>query len=301
MNVLSIRGGGMRGLAPAMLLSQMEKALGVPLYQHFDLIVGTSTGAILAIAVGLGIPAEEVVKFYVVDGPKIFKRRLLHRFGLLGSKYDGKKLQEALDVRFEHKLYSECKTAVSVTTTNVESLKACILRSSDHNSLKASTAAYCSAAAPTYFDPFISDTGAYYADGGLFANNPALVALHESYKMAKAKKDASAKLLLLDVGCPHAKARSANRPGIFGFGPEAISVMMEAGQNFVETLCTDALQADYMALVPELGFASAGLDCTNDENLRALLAMGSKAWGDNAEKISGFLKRGSSLPLLVKT
>lgn len=303
MNVLSIRGGGMRGLAPAMLLSQMEKQLGEPLYKHFDMIVGTSTGAILATALGLGIPASEIISFYCVDGPKIFTRRLAHRFGLLGSKYDGKGLMAALEARFESKLFSDCKTKVRVTTTNVESLKAVVLRNDDKSFTgKASIAAYCSAAAPTYFDPYTDLKGNYYADGGLYANNPALVAYHEAFRTTRATPGApslaNSRFIILDIGCPQAKTHAANKPGIFGFGPNAISVMMEAGQNFVETICADALSANYLAVVPELGNASAALDCTSEDNLRALIATGLKAWSDNAIKIGEFLTRGSSLPNL---
>jgi len=292
MNVLSIRGGGIRGLAPAQFLSQMESALASPISKHFDLIVGTSTGAILAIALGLGIPADEIVKFYVVDGPNIFKRRLAHRFGLLGSKYDGAKLQVALDARFSHKQFGECIVPVSVTTTNVETLKAVVLRSSTFKAF-ASTAAYCSAAAPTYFDPYQSANGSFYVDGGLYANNPALVAVHEASLLLKAGSKAGSKVSILDLGCPQAKVVPDIKPGIFGFGPGAISVMMEAGMNFTETFCSDAFGAAYLSVVPDLGMASAALDDTSDDNLRSLMSDGLKAWGDFAPKVSELLMNSS--------
>jgi predicted acylesterase/phospholipase RssA len=297
MNVLSIRGGGIRGLAPAQFLSQMESALNKPISEYFDLIVGTSTGAILATALGLGIPAAEVVKFYVVDGPNIFKRRLAHRFGLLGSKYNGATLRAALDARFANRLFTQCVVPVAVTTTNVETLKAVVLRSGDGSFTgHAAVAAYCSAAAPTYFDPYKDSNGSYYVDGGLYANNPAIVALHEASQLLKVSTKSGSKVSLLDLGCPRAKITPDIKPGVFGFAPGAISVMMEAGMNFVETFCSDAFGAAYLPVVPELGTASAALDDTSDDNLRALLTMGSKAWGDNAPKVNAFLLASSAVP-----
>ena len=75
--ILSIDGGGIRGLIPAKVLAELERELKVknpdkPLYEYFDLICGTSTGAILAIAISLGIPAKDLAKFYKEHAQTIF-------------------------------------------------------------------------------------------------------------------------------------------------------------------------------------------------------------------------------------
>src|ERR1700719_2961856 len=70
--ILSLDGGGIRGVFPAALLARLEEHLDHPIGSYFDLIAGTSTGGIIAIGLGLGIPAREILKLYVEEGPTIF-------------------------------------------------------------------------------------------------------------------------------------------------------------------------------------------------------------------------------------
>src|SRR4051812_22226457 len=99
--ILSIDGGGIRGIIPAKVLSELEEELKnrdptKKLYEHFDLICGTSTGAILAIAIALGIPATELVDFYKKHAASIFPKwylKVLPRKSraLIASIYSNKK------------------------------------------------------------------------------------------------------------------------------------------------------------------------------------------------------------------
>lgn len=87
--ILSIDGGGIRGLIPAKVLAELERELkkqdpDKPLYEYFDLICGTSTGAILAIAISLGIPARNLVQFYKEHAQVIFPDGIL-KFCLGGA------------------------------------------------------------------------------------------------------------------------------------------------------------------------------------------------------------------------
>ena len=73
--VLSIDGGGIKGVFPAAFLATLEDAIGDHVARHFDLIVGTSTGGIIALGLGLGLSATEILGFYEQYGPQIFKQR----------------------------------------------------------------------------------------------------------------------------------------------------------------------------------------------------------------------------------
>ncbi len=70
--ILSIDGGGIKGALPAGFLAQVEEATGERIVDHFDLIVGTSTGGIIAIGLGLGVSASEILSLFRQDGPVIF-------------------------------------------------------------------------------------------------------------------------------------------------------------------------------------------------------------------------------------
>jgi len=70
--ILSIDGGGIRGIYPATILAEIEKSLPEPLCKYFDLIAGTSTGGIIALGIGLGFKASEIVNFYEKYGANIF-------------------------------------------------------------------------------------------------------------------------------------------------------------------------------------------------------------------------------------
>jgi uncharacterized protein len=70
--ILSLDGGGIRGVFPAAFLARLEEHLQHPIGHYFDLIAGTSTGGIIAIGLGLGLPAADILKLYVDQGPAIF-------------------------------------------------------------------------------------------------------------------------------------------------------------------------------------------------------------------------------------
>jgi patatin-like phospholipase/acyl hydrolase len=72
--ILSIDGGGLKGALPAAFLAEIEEATGKRIVDHFDLITGTSTGGIIAIGLGLGIPARTILDFYVNEGPAVFRQ-----------------------------------------------------------------------------------------------------------------------------------------------------------------------------------------------------------------------------------
>jgi patatin-like phospholipase/acyl hydrolase len=106
--VLSIDGGGIRGVFPAAFLAQLQKHLEHPIGRYFDLIAGTSTGGIIAIGLGLGIPISEILQLYELKGPRIFdqhrghvvnwlRQRVRSAKRLMGAKYASHELRSALE------------------------------------------------------------------------------------------------------------------------------------------------------------------------------------------------------------
>src|SRR5690606_373728 len=100
--ILAIDGGGVKGVFPAAFLAALEEETGRPAAAHFDLIAGTSTGGIIALALGLGLSAREIVDFYRRYGPEIFRgQRLLRRLRQIAiAKYTHEPLKTHLEAHF---------------------------------------------------------------------------------------------------------------------------------------------------------------------------------------------------------
>ena len=88
MRILAIDGGGIRGIYSAYILNRIAEQFGITFYKCFDLIVGTSTGAIIAAALATDYPISDVVRLYEKDGRRIFRRQTGGILGLLKSRYD---------------------------------------------------------------------------------------------------------------------------------------------------------------------------------------------------------------------
>src|SRR2546421_322040 len=120
--VLSIDGGGIKGAFPGSFLATLEESTSGSIADHFDLIVGTSTGGIIALALGLGFTAAEVLEFYEKLGPLVFAGgRLVRAIRWVGlSKYESGPLRRALESKFGERRLGESKTRLVVPATNLE-------------------------------------------------------------------------------------------------------------------------------------------------------------------------------------
>jgi patatin-like phospholipase/acyl hydrolase len=206
--ILSIDGGGIRGLIPAKVLAELEMQLKASypnkkLHEHFDLICGTSTGAILAIGVALGIPAQDLVRFYKENAKVIFPRWYFmtrQAKALVSPIYSNKELRKLLKAIYSEAnggtppLLNDLKTKVCIPSYNGNTGEINVLKTKHHPDytrdykLPAHEAALSSASAPVYFPPhsfnydneFGSGSNINMIDGGIFANNPALIGLLEA-------------------------------------------------------------------------------------------------------------------------
>ncbi|HZM15962.1 MAG TPA: patatin-like phospholipase family protein [Candidatus Krumholzibacteria bacterium] len=193
--VLSIDGGGIRGIIPAMVLAEIERRTGRRIAELFDIIAGTSTGGILALGLTRPGPgaapsytAEALIELYVTEGSKIFSRSRWHRLRSLGNlveeKYPARGIEAVLGQYFGATRLKEALTEVVITSYEIERRTAWFFRSRkarlrpDYD-FPMKHVARATSAAPTYFEPMriaSPDGDNYYAliDGGVFANNPAL-------------------------------------------------------------------------------------------------------------------------------
>jgi patatin-like phospholipase/acyl hydrolase len=167
--ILSIDGGGIRGALPASFLATLEDSLGQPVADYFDLIVCTSTRGIIALGLGAGLTANEILSFYETHGPKIFAgNRLLRYLRQIGfSKYDPAPLRNALQVVFENKKLGDSTKRLVIPSLNLDSGEVHVWKTSHHLRLERDykctmvEVAMATAAAPTYF-PTLTCLGFLY-------------------------------------------------------------------------------------------------------------------------------------------
>jgi patatin-like phospholipase/acyl hydrolase len=222
--ILSIDGGGIRGLIPALVLLEIEQRLmkagkARPFASIFDLIAGTSTGALIAL--GLALPAamtpgfdgrggdrarepalsmNDIVDFYARRGQEIFPpnlgRKLRTTVQAFRHKYDGMGFETVLADTFGDATLKDGLTNLLITSFDSESLEPRCMKNrpdrpewADDENFYMRDAARASSAAPTFFSPGlispVPDNGKKYCliDGSIFATNPALLAYIEATKI----------------------------------------------------------------------------------------------------------------------
>jgi len=191
--ILTIDGGGIKGLYSASVLAELEKCYGVKLSDHFDLVCGTSTGGLLALGISLGIPMKDIVTFYEEKGPNIFSERgkksclskcwFKLKQAILSSKYSQEPLRNALAEVFGDKKIGDSKNLLCIPSYDINVGRARVFKK-DYDNLRTDDNLYyvdvalATTAAPTYF-PITEIDGVQYVDGGIWANNPILVGLYE--------------------------------------------------------------------------------------------------------------------------
>lgn len=201
--ILCIDGGGIKGLYSARLLAKFEEVFDCVISDCFDMLCGTSTGGIIALAASLKIPMSDVVKFYQEHGSSIFNESAKCRVGgrtfllakqiAFGGKYSAKYLRLALESVFEDKKIAEsnnflCIPAYNTLTANPRVFKKDFDNYTEDDRKSYVDVALATSAAPTYL-PVMEIEGDQYVDGGLWANNPILVALSEYlYKFVQDKR-----------------------------------------------------------------------------------------------------------------
>jgi patatin-like phospholipase/acyl hydrolase len=185
--ILSLDGGGIKGLFSAAVLAFLEEDLNINITDHFDLITGTSTGGIIALGLGARIRPREIVEFYVSNGPAIFKRgcfpKIRHFFI---SKHKPAPLETALKECFGDKRLADSHKRLVIPSYNIGDDSVYLFKTPHHERLRRDfkvpmwQVARATSAAPTYFPAFCGVDNLRLVDGGVWANNPSVVGITEA-------------------------------------------------------------------------------------------------------------------------
>lgn len=214
--ILSIDGGGIRGIIPATVLAEIEKKTGKPASELFDIIAGTSTGGILAL--GLTVPdnngkakykAKELIEFYTKNGKKIFDRSfwkgLSSVAGITDEKYDHKPLVKVLKKYLGRKFLKSAVERTLISTYDIYGRTPIFFKSwrEDYNNYEMWKVARATSAAPTYFEPQeleVTGKERVLVDGGVFINNPAVSAYAEAMRLISEGELPDEQILIISLG-----------------------------------------------------------------------------------------------------
>jgi patatin-like phospholipase/acyl hydrolase len=190
--VLALDGGGVRGIFTAALLAGLEDDTGRPVAELFDLVVGTSTGGIIALGLGAGLTPREILNFYIEERKHIFPNRLgwrslRHPFF---AKYRPAGLEDAVKRVFGTKVLGVSRMPLVIPSYDLGENDVHLFKTPHHERLKRDyrvpmwAVAMATSAAPTFFPAFrLPGDRTRLIDGGVWANNPAMVGVTEAVSM----------------------------------------------------------------------------------------------------------------------
>lgn len=324
--ILSIDGGGIRGILPGTILTRLEQTLqkhdnsSLRLADYFDFIAGTSTGGILSCLYLMpdenGKPkysAEQALELYVKHGAEIFDRTLLRRLtsgeGIIHEKYSDHAIYKLFEEYFGDETLDNLVKPCLITSYDITDRKSVFFTSVDAKTdaiynFKVKDVARATSAAPTYFQPAhiksMSDQLYTLVDGGMFANNPALCAYAEARKTSfgEINKPTAKEMIIVSLGTGsvkkqyhYSKFRSA---GEITWLEPVIDILMSGSSETVDyqlkqmylTLDSPADQKDYYRLEPGLKEACSEIDIATDENINNLYQAGLSYVRDHAQMIN---------------
>jgi patatin-like phospholipase/acyl hydrolase len=290
--VLALAGGGFLGLYTAVVLEELEARAGVPLARCFDLLAGTSIGAVLALALAFEIPMAELVSLFREHGPQVFSSRALPAGPLsrlidlsrsvTGPKYSGAALREALRAKLGDQRLGDALHPVVVPAVDVGLCQTKVFKtphaqpSMGDGQLRAVDVAMAACAAPSYF-PAVRVGRRLYADGGLFAVAPDQVALHElEHFMGIDPSQVS----MLSIGTATAHYRPAqgvrDDAGAVGWLADGrlVLTLLSVQQQHVQAMVEDRLADRYLRLDADWpADAGLGIDVATPQAIETLGAL----------------------------
>jgi predicted patatin/cPLA2 family phospholipase len=224
--ILVLDGGGSKGIYTLGVLKELENELKTPLYNHFDLIYGTSTGSIIGSLIGLGYSIDEIKELYLNIIPKIMKPS--------SAKGKSKALCKQAKEVYSNLKFDSFKTNVGIVALNFESQNPLIFKTDialAHGMKPSFTAGFnktiseavrCSCSAYPFFKKMKITTDQHgeieVIDGGFIANNSTLYSIVDAYKALGLQES---DLYILNVGVGNYQEKKSGLKskfvGMFGF------------------------------------------------------------------------------------
>jgi len=265
--VLSIDGGGIRGIVTAVMMQRLAARAGLEGFlDQIDLITGTSTGGLLALGIAHGLDLEEIRGFYELDGPKIFDDSwlddLLDLGKLRGADYKTAPMRRVLKrILGDDTTLGQLKKRVLITAFDMDNEDPDEMKrtwkpklfhnfpgaGNDRHELAYKVGLY-TAAAPTYF-PSVDG----YIDGGVYANNPAMCGLAQTQDTRYRPTPSMDDVVLLSLGTGaslfHVKGKTHDW-GYVQWVKPLINLMLDGISGIADYHCHQMLRERYHRLAP---------------------------------------------------
>lgn len=289
--ILTLDGGGIRGLVSAIWLEALQARLHAAgkggLHQHFDLIAGSSTGALIAMGLGIGMPVAEVTRLYEHFGDDVFPgaaERLWSRVtrsftqGLSAPRYSPKGLERVLKRVFGQRTLGEVQPRAMAIAYDTITRAPLFLKSykPQHADVPLWEVCRAATAAPTYFPAHLATIERRrraLIDGGVVANNPTACAIAEAVRL---NGDASLEgIVLLSVGTGQTmrpiSEREATSWGALEWAIPIIDVLFDGSADSVDYIARQILgDGHYFRLQAPLLRGYDDFDNVDRTNLLAL-------------------------------
>lgn len=276
--ILTIDGGGIKGVFAASFLAQIEEKCSVRICDYFDLIAGTSTGGIIAAALAVGVPAQDVLQMYIENREKIFPKN--RKWMLFRGKYETKPLKDVLEKVFEGKYIRDCRTRLLMPAFNVESGKVRVFKTPHEEGLlfdkdlKIVDCVLATTAAPLYFQPHKMQGGTFI-DGGVGANNPSLIALVEGITRCNWEVSEISMLSIAGV-IELGPTTGLEKMGLKDV-PKIQKCFMSAESQYADNICKIMLNPNnYQRITQEVEKKQFSLDSVADDSINRLKNFGNR-------------------------
>lgn len=304
--ILSIDGGGIRGILPSIIIREIQKKTGKHPCELFDLVAGTSIGGIVSLALTCkskeGTPrysADEVVEILKNNGDKIFnssiKQTLSSLGGLADEKYSAKGLEEVLKNHLDDSKLSDALVPVMVTSFELSRYTPFIFKSWDKkNDFLARYAGRATSAAPTYFElakiQNLEGTSFSCIDGGVIMNDPSL----QAYVEAKRLYPDAEKFTIISIGTgkytPDINDVSAQDWGVIEWIRPLINLMMDGNSKATHKQMKKVFPESYFRLETRLTADIVPMDNVSKENIENLVKNAEEYITSKAAKIDEICK-----------
>lgn len=291
--ILSIDGGGIKGIIPATVLMELERLTGKRVADLFDIIAGTSTGGILGsvLCSNRKYSAKDALNIYVKRGEDIFSRNLCERIfsftTLSQNKYSHSGIESVLKEYFGKETIDESKTNLLISSFDINHMEPFLFKSWKQECVGLPLKFVCRAtsAAPTYFEPFhafIQGKERTLIDGGVYLNNPAMSAYAEAYKLYGEDID----IVMVSLGTGQLNRSiaysSAKNWGKIEWISPLLDCMFDGVSDAVDYQMNMMLGDDYYRIqTSELDDDTQELDNVSPENLKKLKSIADKMVKNN--------------------